>query len=77
MNPNLITELIQKALPGAKVQVYSDDNIHFKATVSYHGFKGKTKVAQHRMVYSPLQESFATTLHALQLTTMIEGEKHE
>ena len=77
MNSNMITKLIQNALPGANVQVCSDDNIHFKATVSYSGFKGKSRVTQHRMVYTPLQENFATTLHALQLTTIVEGDIHE
>ncbi len=77
MNSNSITKLIQDALPGSKVEVYTNDNIHFKATVSYSGFKGKSRVAQHRMVYTPLEENFSTTLHALQLTTIVEGDKHE
>ncbi|MEC8064059.1 MAG: BolA/IbaG family iron-sulfur metabolism protein [Pseudomonadota bacterium] len=74
MDADTISKLIISALPGAEVTVSSDDNIHFQATVSYAGFRGKTKVAQHRMVYAPLQESFASSLHALQLTTIIAGE---
>ena len=74
MNPALLTQKIQDALPGALVDVSSHDNIHFQATVTYHGFAGKTKVAQHRMVYAPLQEDFQEALHALQLTTHIPTE---
>ena len=74
MNPALLTQKIQNALPGALVDVSSHDNIHFQATVTYHGFAGKTKVAQHRMVYAPLEKDFQEALHALQLTTHIPSE---
>jgi acid stress-induced BolA-like protein IbaG/YrbA len=74
MNPTLLTKKIQSALPGAIVNVSSHDNVHFQATVTYHGFAGKTKVAQHRMVYAPLQDDFQEALHALQLTTLIPTE---
>lgn len=60
---------IQKALPGATVQVDDPDGAHLAATVEYAGFKGLPKLAQHRMVYAALGNAFETNLHALQLTT--------
>jgi stress-induced morphogen len=60
---------IQKALPGCTVTVDDPDGAHLSATVIYEGFRGKPKLAQHRMVYAALGDAFQTTLHALQLTT--------
>ena len=64
-----LTAAIQKALPGAHVQVEDPDGAHLSAVVEYAGFKGLPKLAQHRMVYAALGNAFETTLHALQLTT--------
>ena len=74
MTPDIITKKIQQALPGAQISITSHDNIHFQATVQYQGFAGISKVAQHRMVYAPLQEDFQERLHALQLTTIVPQE---
>lgn len=60
---------IQEALPGARVTVEDPDGAHLSATVVYGGFQGKSKLAQHRMVYAALGNAFSTSLHALQLTT--------
>ena len=60
---------IHKALPGATVTVNDPDGAHLSATVVWAGFAGKPKIQQHRLVYAALGDAFATTLHALQLTT--------
>ncbi len=69
MQTQEIQNLILKELPGSNVNVTSNDNIHFQATVIYHGFAGKNTLAQHRMVYKALQEALKDQIHALQLTT--------
>ena len=46
-----------------------DDN-HWAATVKSSAFKGKTRVAQHQMVYAALKGNMGGVLHALQLTTV-------
>lgn len=63
---------IQTALPGATVRVDDPDGAHLSAHVAWSGFKGMPKLAQHRKVYAALGDAFATTLHALQLTTVVK-----
>jgi stress-induced morphogen len=46
-----------------------DDN-HWSATVKSAAFKGKTRVAQHQMVYAALKGNMGGVLHALQLQTI-------
>lgn len=62
---------IEDVLPGAKVQVLDprNDGTHLKAVVIYSGFKGKSLIEQHRMVYKALEEEFKGALHALSLET--------
>ena len=72
MKKDEIIEMIIKALPDAKVEVKDlagDDN-HYAATITSSLFKGKTKVAQHKMVYDALEGKMGGVLHALSLTTL-------
>lgn len=69
-----LTAQIQAALPGATVQVEDPDGAHLSARVEWAGFKGMPKLAQHRKVYAALGNAFSTTLHALQLTTIVKAE---
>jgi BolA protein len=42
---------------------------HFEVTLVSSLFEGKTKIEQHRLVYSVLQSYFGESLHALALRT--------
>ena len=66
-----IVALIEAALPGATVEMrdLAGDNDHWAAKVTAPQFAGKTRVAQHKMVYEALGERMGGELHALQLTT--------
>ena len=66
-----IVALIEAALPGAVVEMrdLAGDNDHWAAKVTAPQFVGKTRVAQHKMVYEALGERMGGELHALQLTT--------
>jgi len=64
-----IKKLIEAGLPEAKVEVLGDDGQHFDAIVECASFSGKTLIAQHKMVYSTLGDSFEGALHALSLKT--------
>ena len=66
-----IVALIEAALPGATVEMrdLAGDNDHWAAKVTAPQFTGKTRVAQHKMVYEALGERMGGELHALQLTT--------
>lgn len=66
-----IEAMIREAFPDAEIEMKDlagDDN-HWAATVKSAAFKGKTRVAQHQMVYAALKGNMGGVLHALQLTT--------
>ena len=66
-----IAALIRAAIPDAEVEMtdLAGDGDHYAATVLSAAFKGKTRVAQHQMVYGALQGRMGGVLHALALTT--------
>ncbi|MFK4003537.1 BolA/IbaG family iron-sulfur metabolism protein [Qipengyuania sp. NPDC077563] len=66
-----IVALIEAALPDATVEMrdLAGDNDHWAAKVIAPQFAGKTRVAQHKLVYEALGERMGGELHALQLTT--------
>ncbi len=64
-----IKKMIEAGLPDAKVEVLGDDGQHFDAIVESPSFAGKSLLAQHKMVYATLGNSFESALHALSLKT--------
>ena len=71
MKGNEIEAFIKDAFPDAEIEMKDlagDDN-HWSATVKSAAFKGKSRVAQHQMVYAALKGNMGGVLHALQLTT--------
>ena len=66
-----IEALIRAALPDATVEIrdLAGDGDHYAAHVVSSAFVGKTRVAQHRVVYEALGGRMGGELHALQLTT--------
>jgi acid stress-induced BolA-like protein IbaG/YrbA len=74
MNPTQIEQLIRAGLPSATVQVRSDDNVHFEATVISAEFEGKRPLQRHQMVYRTLGERMGGEIHALQLATLTPAE---
>ena len=64
-----IQKLIEAGLPDATVKVLGDDGQHFDAIVECPSFAGKGLLAQHKMVYATLGDSFEGALHALSLKT--------
>lgn len=65
-------QILQTAFPDAQVEVSGDDGVHMAAKITDASFKGKPRVAQHRMVYAALGDIMdgpAGALHALALTT--------
>ena len=71
MDISVLKKKIEDGLPGAHVFVEGDGR-HMHAIVEYEGFKGKSMVEQHRMVFAVLEKELATEeLHALALKTKI------
>jgi stress-induced morphogen len=68
-----IEAMIRAALPDADIVITDlagDDN-HFAARVTSAIFAGKSRVAQHKLVYDALGGRMGGVLHALQLTTAV------
>jgi stress-induced morphogen len=68
-----IEAMIRAAIPDATVAIVAlvDDGNHYRATVTSAAFAGKTRVAQHKLVYDALGGRMGGELHALQLSTAV------
>ena len=66
-----IEKFIRDAFPDAEIEMkdLAGDNNHWSATVKSSAFKGKSRIAQHQMVYAALKGNMGGVLHALQLQT--------
>ena len=66
----LLIELVGQSIPQSDVDVrlFSGDD-HFEMRVVSPAFTGKSKVAQHQMVYQALGEHMRSRIHALALKT--------
>ena len=71
MPANEIEALIKAALPDATVTIddLAGDGDHYAATVISESFRGKSRVAQHQIVYEALKAEMGGKLHALALQT--------
>ncbi len=68
-----IEAMIRAALPDAQITItdLAGDGDHYAAHVVSSLFSGKTRVAQHKLVYDALGGRMGGVLHALQLTTAV------
>jgi stress-induced morphogen len=68
-----IKAMIRSALPDALVEItdLAGDGDHYAARVTSAAFAGKSRVAQHKLVYDALGGRMGGALHALQLTTAV------
>lgn len=73
MEAHEIERLIKAKFPDAEVTLrdLAGDNDHWAAHVVTSAFAGKSRVAQHQMVYDALGGRMGGVLHALQLTTAV------
>ena len=74
MNPEQITELIQRGLAGSRATVSSEDNVHFEAVVIAPAFSGKRSVQRHQLVYGTLGKTMGNEIHALALQVFTPEE---
>lgn len=76
MDPGEIERLIKDALPDAEVTIedLAGDGDHYAALVVSPAFAGKSRVAQHQIVYGALQGRMGGELHALALRTSAPAE---
>lgn len=73
MTAEEIERMIRAALPDAEVTIrdLAGDGDHYAAHVVSRAFAGKTRVAQHKLVYEALGGRMGGELHALQVTTAV------
>jgi stress-induced morphogen len=71
MDPGEIERLIKDTLPDAQVTIedLAGDGDHYAAHVVSSAFAGKSRVAQHQIVYGALAGRMGGELHALALRT--------
>ena len=75
MDARDIESMIKAAIPDAEVTIrdLAGDGDHYAATVISESFRGKSRVAQHQIVYEALKAEMGGKLHALALQTSIPG----
>ena len=67
MNAVEVQSLIAAGLPGAQIQVESDDDTHFIARIVAPQFAGKRMIARHQLVYATLGAKMGREIHALSI----------
>jgi len=74
MDPEAVARLIRAGLPGAQVQVASDDQTHFSARIVAREFAGKRALARHQLIYRTLGELMGREIHALSIEALTPEE---
>ena len=71
MDGGLIEGKIKAAFPDAKVVMIdlAGDGDHWAARVTSEAFRGKSRIAQHKLVYAAIGGEMGGALHALALQT--------
>ena len=74
MDPAEIKTLIENGLPGARAEVYSEDNTHYAARVIAQAFEGKRPLARHQLVYQCLGTLMGNEIHAMSIRAHTPAE---
>jgi acid stress-induced BolA-like protein IbaG/YrbA len=74
MTPQQVADLILAGLPGATVDVQSEDDVHFAALVVSPQFAGLRPIARHQLVYKTLGELMGREIHAMSLEALTPEE---
>lgn len=71
MSASEIETLLREAFEDADIHIQdlAGDGDHYKAVIKSAAFAGKSRVAQHQMVYAALKGRMGSALHALALET--------
>lgn len=71
MSVQELEELLRESFADAdiKIEDLAGDGDHYRAVVRSDAFVGKSRVAQHQMVYAALKGRMGGQLHALALET--------
>ena len=71
MDRTTLEGYLREAFPDAQITLndLAGDNDHWAAEIVSEAFRGKSRVAQHQLVYAALKGRMGGVLHALALTT--------
>ncbi|MEL7540055.1 MAG: BolA family transcriptional regulator [Pseudomonadota bacterium] len=71
MTRETLEGFLTEAFPDAEIVLtdLAGDNDHWQAEIISEQFRGKSRVAQHQMVYAALKGKMGGELHALALKT--------
>lgn len=71
MSVQVLENLLRDAFPDADIRIddLAGDGDHYRAVIRSDAFQGKTRVAQHQLVYAALKGAMGGELHALALET--------
>ncbi len=71
MERDALDAMLREAFPDAQINLtdLAGDNDHWSAEIIDESFRGKSRVAQHQLVYAALKGKMGGELHALQLKT--------
>ncbi len=76
MDGSEIEQRIKVAFPDAKVVMVdlAGDGDHWAARITSEAFRGKSRIQQHKLVYSAIGDQLGGDLHALALQTFTPTE---
>jgi len=74
VTPERVADMIRAGLPGATVQVESDDNTHFASRIFSSQFAGLRPIARHQLVYKTLGALVGREIHALSIEALTPEE---
>ena len=71
MDRSTLESFLREAFPDAHITLtdLAGDNDHWQAEIISEQFRGKSRVAQHQLVYAALRGRMGGDLHALALAT--------
>ena len=77
MSIKSIKQKLEKAFPGAKIELFNtasqhighNSGLHLKTIIKFEGFNGKTLIEQHKMIQESLKEELGKEIHALSIET--------
>ena len=75
MEVDTLRSMLLDAFPDAEIEIVdlAGDGDHYKAVIRSNSFDGKSRVAQHQLVYAALKGKMGGELHALALDTGPKG----
>ena len=74
MNPQEIKSLILNSIENSEVEVNSEDNVHFEATIISDSFNQKSLLEWHKMIYASLGDKMSQEIHALTINALTPEE---